>query len=243
MIAVRGLSKRFGDQTVLSDVSFDVRHGEFVAVIGQSGSGKTTLFRCLTLHEKWDEGEYTYDDRNALALSLLAKFKFRKEWAYLSDSLSLLNPNKTAVKNVLQGRIYDTSIWRTLLGKAEQVEHFRAMDILKKVGLLDQGRKKVEQLSGGEKQRVALARALVQGAKVIVADDPITGLDPFSAEDVMVSLNNVREKDRTTVFVSMQQVELAEKYATRIWGLVEGRLVLDIAGRRLTQQEKRLLFN
>lgn len=242
MIVVKGLSKRYDDQVVLSNVSFEVRHGEFIAIIGQSGSGKTTLMRCLTLQEKWDAGEYTYDDRNALALSLPAKYKFRKEWAYLSDTLSLLNPNKTAVSNVLRGRIYETALWRTLLGKAEQVEHFRAMDVLKTVGLLDQGRKKVEHLSGGEKQRVAIARALVQGAKVIVADDPITGLDPYSADDVMASLNRVREKDRTTVFVTMQQVALAEKYATRIWGLADGQLVLDISGRRLTQQEKNLIF-
>lgn len=242
MITVKRLSKRFDGQQVLSDISFEANHGEFIAVIGPSGSGKTTLFRCLTLQEKWDEGQFIYNGKNALSLTLLGKFAFRKEWAYLSAG-SNLNFKKTAVKNVLSGRIYQTALWRTLLGKAEQVEHFKAMDLLKKVGLLERGHYKVENLSGGERQRVSIAKALVQGAKVIVADDPLSGLDPHSAEEVMKSLNNIREKDRTTVLVSMQQVELAEKYATRIWGLSEGKLVVDISGRRLTQQEKRLIFS
>jgi phosphonate transport system ATP-binding protein len=242
MIRVKNLTKKYDtDHTVLSGIDFEVKHGEFIAILGASGSGKTTLFRCLTLQEKWDAGEFMYDDNDVLSMNLWEKYKFRKEWAYLSD-VTDLNLNKTAVKNVLRGRIYQTALWRTLFGKAEQVEHFKAMDYLKKVGLLDKGQQKVETLSGGEKQRVALTKALVQGAKVIVADDPIKGLDPTSAADVLAGLNNVREKDRTTIFCSLQQVELAEKHATRIWGLAEGKLVLDITGRRLTQREKNLIF-
>lgn len=242
MIVVNNLVKRFGEQTVLSGINFEVKHGEFIAILGQSGSGKTTLFRCLTLKEKWNDGQFTYEGQDALSLGLAGKYKFRKEWAYLSAG-SNLNLKKSAVKNVLSGRIYQTALWRTITGKAEQVEHFKAMDLLKRVGLLERGHQKVEHLSGGEKQRVSLAKALVQGAKVIVADDPLSGLDPQSAESVMDSLNKVRESERTTVFASMQQVELAEKYATRIWGLADGKIVLDVSGRRLTQAEKNLIFS
>lgn len=241
MIRVTNLTKRYdADQTVLAGIDFEVNHGEFIAVIGASGSGKSTLFHCLTLKEKWDDGEFLYNEKNVLDMNLWEKFKFRKEWAYLPDKPNL-HENQTAVKNVLKGRIYQTAWWRTLTGKAEQVEHFQAMDYLKKVGLLDKGLKKVNTLSGGEKQRVALTKALVQGAKVIVIDDPVTGLDPQSAEGVMKSLNNIREQERTTIFCSLQQVELAEKYATRIWGLADGKLALDISGRRLTQREKHLI--
>lgn len=242
MIKVTNLRKQYdSDQAVLSGIDFEVKHGEFIAILGGSGSGKTTLFRCLTLKEQWDAGQFIYNDKDVLSMNIWEKYKFRKEWAYLSDEPNL-NVNKSAVKNVLRGRIYQTAFWRTLTGKAEQVEHFQAMDYLKKVGLLDKGHQKVDTLSGGEKQRVALTKALVQGAKVIVADDPIAGLDPDSAADVLAGLNKVREKDRTTIFCSLQQVELAEKYATRIWGLANGKLVLDISGRRLTQREKDLIF-
>lgn len=242
MIKVTNLTKQYdSDKAVLSGIDFEVKHGEFIAILGGSGSGKTTLFRCLTLKEKWNAGQFIYNDKDVLSMNIWEKYKFRKEWAYLSD-VPQINLNKSAVKNVLRGRIYQTALWRTLTGKAEQVEHFQAMDYLKKVGLLDKGHQKVEKLSGGEKQRVAITKALVQGAKVIVADDPITGLDPHSAADVLIGLNNVREKDRTTIFCSLQQVEFAEKYATRIWGLANGKLVLDISGRRLTQREKDLIF-
>lgn len=242
MIVVNNLVKRYGEQEVLSGINFEARQSEFIAILGQSGTGKTTLFRCLTLKEKWDDGQFMYNGEDALALNLAGKYKFRKDWAYLSAG-SNLNLKKSAVKNVLSGRIYQTAWWRTIFGKAEQVEHFKAMDLLKKVGLLERGHYQVEHLSGGEKQRVSLAKALVQGAKVIVADDPLSGLDPQSAESVMESLNKVRESERTTVLMSLQQVELAEKYATRILGLAGGKIVVDVTGRRLTQTEKNKIFS
>jgi phosphonate transport system ATP-binding protein len=117
------------------------------------------------------------------------------------------------------------------------------MDFLEKVGLLDKAHEKVGKLSGGEQQRVAIARALVQGAKVIMADEPIKGLDPKSADRVMEDFKSLCKRQELVAICSMQNLDLAERFATRIWGLSKGRIVLDIPARRLTQYEKNLIFS
>ncbi|WP_248925754.1 phosphonate ABC transporter ATP-binding protein [Paenibacillus hamazuiensis] len=241
MIIVRNLTKTFPatGQEVLSRVSFQVDEGELVALLGSSGTGKTTLLRCLSLKESWTSGQYIYDSKDITQLSLLDKWKQQRQWAYLEEKPSL-NPNQTAYKNVLPSYV---PWWRAMLGMVSTDERITVMDYLEKVGLLDQALEKAEKLSGGEKQRVAVAKALLRGAKVIFADEPVSGLDPESAENVLKDLREICVKEKVVVICILHQVEFAEKYASRIWGLNAGRLVVDIPGRRLTQREKDLIFS
>ncbi|MFH5184476.1 phosphonate ABC transporter ATP-binding protein [Paenibacillus sp. TAB 01] len=242
MIIVRNLSKSFPpDHQILSKVSFQADEGELIALVGASGSGKTTLFRCLSLKEKWDEGQYIYEGKDISEARGLEKLKLRKDWAYLEEKPNL-NPRKSALKNVLSGLFLHKAWWRILSGTTSSDDHMTAMDYLDKVGLLDKAHEPVEKLSGGEKQRVAIAKALIRGAKVIYADEPVSGLDPEAASKVLDDLKDICRKDKVIVFCSLHQVEFAEKYGSRIWGLSGGRLVVDIAGRRLTQREKDLIF-
>ncbi|WP_315971323.1 ATP-binding cassette domain-containing protein [Paenibacillus sp. N3.4] len=129
-----------------------------------------------------------------------------------------------------------------LTGTTSRDEHVVGMDYLEKVGLLDKGEKKVGQLSGGEQQRVAIAKALILGPKVLVADEPVSGLDPKSTEYIIQDLKSLCKDRNMSVIATLHQVELAERYATRIWGLAEGRIVLDIPARSLTMREKQLVF-
>jgi phosphonate transport system ATP-binding protein len=242
MIIVRNLSKSFPpDHQVLSRLSFQADEGELIALIGGSGSGKTTLFRCLSLKDKWDEGQYIYEGKDISGLSGLEKLKYRKDWAFLEEKPNL-NPRKSALKNVLSGLFFHKAWWRILTGTTSGDDHMTAMDYLDKVGLLDKAHEPVEKLSGGEKQRVAVAKALIRGAKVIYADEPVSGLDPEAAMRVLEDLQSICRKDKVIVFCSLHQIELAEKFGSRIWGLSGGRLVVDIAGRRLTHREKELIF-
>ncbi|OXM87789.1 phosphonate ABC transporter ATP-binding protein [Paenibacillus rigui] len=242
MIIVRNLSKSFPpDHNILSKISFQADEGELIALVGASGSGKTTLFRCLSLKEKWDEGQYIYEGKDISGVRGLEQLKLRKDWAYLEEKPNL-NPRKSALKNVLSGLFLHKAWWRMLTGTTSNDDHMTAMDYLDKVGLLDKAHDPVEKLSGGEKQRVAIAKALIRGAKVIYADEPVSGLDPEAAIKVLEDLKSICQKDKVIVFCSLHQVEFAEKYGTRIWGLSGGRLVVDIAGRRLTQREKDLIF-
>lgn len=237
MIIVKGLKKKYGENQVLSGVDFSAYAGDFIVLLGSSGSGKSTVFRCLTLRDSWDAGELIYNGANVDRSSLKVKLKMRKEWAFLEEKPNL-NKNRTALKNVISGRFLMTPVWK-LLGVEEK---FDALDMLDKVGLQNKAHLKVEKLSGGEQQRVAIAKALVQGAKVLVADDPVKGLEPESAARVLEDLKKLCETQNITVICTLNQMNLAEKYATRILGLSEGEIVVNVSGRRLTQREKDLLI-
>lgn len=242
MITVRNLTKKWNDGTeVLSKVSFQADDGEFIAVVGASGSGKTTLLNCLSLKAKWDQGQYIYNNRDISSINVLEKYSLKKEWGFLNETPDV-NPAKTALKNVLDSRYHHMSLARRLTRKVSQDEHVFAMDFLEKVGLLDKGHEPVSKLSGGEKQRVAIAKALIKGAKVIFADEPMKGLQPEAQNRVMEDLRNICQRERVTVICCISNLELAERYASRIWGLSGGKIVLDIAARRLTQREKDQIF-
>lgn len=242
MITVRNLSKSWNDGTeVLSKLSFQVDDGEFIAIIGASGCGKTTLLNCLSLKEKWDQGQYIYNSRDISGINPLEKYSLRKDWGFLTETPDV-NLSKNALKNVLDSRYHHMSIIRRLTRKVSQDEHVFAMDYLEKVGLLDKAHEPISKLSGGEKQRVAIAKALIKGAKVIFADEPMKGLQPEAQNRVMEDLRNVCKRDQVTVICCISSLELAERFATRIWGLSGGKIVLDIAARRLTQREKDMVF-
>ncbi|MFP4976225.1 phosphonate ABC transporter ATP-binding protein [Paenibacillus sp. CN-4] len=239
MIKVDGLAKSVGvDRTpVLKRIDAVIHKGEFVAIIGGSGSGKSTLLRCLGLREKWDDGKLIVEGKDVLESGFTGKLKLRREWAYLEQSPQLYM-NKTALKNVLIGQSSQTPVWRMVTGMVRSDDYMGAMDELDALGLLDKAKLKASQLSGGERQRVAIARALVHGAKMILADEPVTGLDPKSAESVMETLKKLCEETGLIV-VTVIPLELAERFASRIWVLEDGRIKHDVYGRRLTAAEKR----
>lgn len=238
MIMVQRLAKAAGPERVpvLKEINFQLRKGEFVGLLGSSGSGKSTLLRCLALREKWDAGKLTVDGTDILDAGFKGKMKIRREWAYLEQNVTL-NPKRTALKNVLIGQASQTPLWRMATGMVRSDDYMGAMDELEALGLLDKAKLKTEQLSGGERQRIAIARALVHGAKVILADEPVTGLDPKATESVLETLRKLCREEELTV-VAVIPLELAERYADRLWVLEDGYLKHDISGRRLTMQEK-----
>jgi phosphonate transport system ATP-binding protein len=242
MIIVRNLSKIYPpDQQVLSQVSFQVDEGEFIAIVGGSGSGKSTLLRCISHKEKWTSGQLIVDGKDYTKPSWFDRWKLAKDFALLEEK-PVLNRNKSALKNVLKGRFFRTPLWRLMTGTVARDEHVMGMDYLEKVGLLDKGHLKISGLSGGEQQRVAIAKSLVHGAKVLVADEPVSGLDPKSVEYILNDFKMLVKEQKMTVICTLHQVGLAERFATRIWGLSEGKIVLDIPARPLTLSEKHLIF-
>lgn len=238
MIRVTQLTKTYDDAPILRGIDLDLFAGDFIAVVGGSGSGKSTLLRCLGLQENWDKGKLMYKETDLVNASALVKWKYKKDWAVLEQNPQLL-PKQTAYRNVLRARFRDFPLWRMLIGgKASQDEHMRALDYLEQVGLLDKAFQKVETLSGGEKQRVGIAKVLCQGAKIIIADSPVSNLDPHSAERVLQDLKKLCERDKLLILCTFPGFEMAEKYANRILGLVDGRIEFDVRGRRLTTAEK-----
>lgn len=241
MIRVSQLTKQIpGGPKVLKGISLDIQPGEFIAIKGASGSGKSMLLRCLALRESWTSGEYMVDGVDILKKGIAGKMKIRREMAYLEEKPTLI-PNRTALKNVLIGAVGQTPAWRRLTGMVRNDDYMGAMDMIEKVGLIDKAHQKGDKLSGGEKQRVAVARALVHGAKVLLVDEPVSGLDPHAAEQVLADLKNMCKTQQITIVAVMHQGDWAERFADRILGLNNGELVLDIKGRRMTEREKMLL--
>lgn len=241
MIRIKNLTKRIpGGPKVLDQISFDAYPGDFIAVKGGSGSGKTMLLRCLALQEKWSSGSYHFNGQDVFSQGLAGKMKVRREVAYLEEK-PFLFPNKTGLKNVIIGSVSQTPAWRRWTGMVRSDDYMGAMDMIEKRGLIDKAHQKAGTLSGGERQRMAIARALVHGAKVIVADEPVSGLDPHSADQVLGDLKSLCKEQNVIVIAVLHQGDWAERYADRIIGLNKGELVLDVHGRRLTEREKMLL--
>ncbi|MBB3110322.1 phosphonate transport system ATP-binding protein [Paenibacillus phyllosphaerae] len=241
MIKVSQLSKQIpGGPSALSGISFEIGQGEFVAIKGASGSGKSLLLRCLALRERWSYGDYVVDGVDIFKKGLSGRLKVRREMAYLEEKPTLI-PNKTALKNVLVGAAHQTPIWRRVTGMIRNDDYMGAMDMIEKMGLLDKAHQKGDKLSGGEKQRFAIARALVHGAKTLLVDEPVSGLDPHQAEVVLSDLKRMCKSQGITVIAVMSQGDWAERFADRILGLNNGKLVVDIKGRRMTEREKMLI--
>ncbi|WP_139999123.1 phosphonate ABC transporter ATP-binding protein [Paenibacillus paridis] len=241
MIRIKNLSKRIpGGPKVLDDISFEVYPGDFVAIKGDSGSGKSTLLRCLALQEKWTEGSYQFEGKDVFKEGFAGKLKVKQQVAYVEEK-PFLFPNKTGLKNVIIGSVTQTPAWRRWTGMVRNDDYMGAMDMIEKRGLIDKAHQKASTLSGGERQRMAIARALVHGAKVIAADEPVSGLDPHTADQVLTDLKALCKEQGVIVIAVMHQGDWAERFADRILGLNNGKLVVDVTGRRLTEREKSLL--
>ena len=223
-VRVERLTKRYGDTvTALADVSFSIEPGEFVAVLGPSGAGKTTLFRCLTGLTRPDGGSVIVRGRDICAIRGQQLRAARQDVALIFQQFNLVR-RLTALHNVLAGRLARLPTWRVVLRRFTRPDRQRALACLDAVGLLDRAYARADELSGGQQQRVAIARALAQEATVVLADEPVSSLDPESAAVVLDTLRVVA-RTGVAVVASLHQVHLAATYADRIIALRAGRVV------------------
>ncbi|MEU0885486.1 ATP-binding cassette domain-containing protein [Lentzea sp. NPDC005914] len=196
MLAVSGLRKSFGGRTVLDGFDLRVEAGEFVALLGPNGSGKSTALRCVVGLETPDGGSVEVSGNAALVFQKIH-----------------LVGRRNALDNVCSGALGRLPLHRSLTFPHEVREE--AMQCLDRVGLADRALDRCARLSGGQQQRVAIARALCQRANVILADEPVSALDPQAAVQVMELLVDLAAEGIAVVAV-LHQPELARTYAHRI---------------------------
>ena len=242
MIRVQDLSKRYPSGTVALDgVTLDVGAGEFVALIGSSGAGKSTFLRCLNGLVTPTAGLVSVDGRPVTGASRNGLRSVRARVGFVFQQFNLLK-RLSVLDNVLVGTLSRVDMWRSLLGRFPGGEIERTRRTLRRVGLAGLDDRRADTLSGGQQQRVAIARALVQEPRVLLADEPMSSLDPASSRSVMELLQDINREDGLTVIASLHVLDLAVTYGRRIVGLRAGRVVHDGSPAGLTQAAAEAIF-
>lgn len=234
-VVTRELSKSFAHCLALDKVSLQITEGEMVALIGASGSGKSTLLRHLPGFLTADSGEIDVLDQTVQAGGkLMPSFRqVRSRIGFVFQQFNLVN-RLPVITNVLIGQLHQTPWWRSLFMRFTLAQRQKALEALASVGIEQTAWQRASTLSGGQQQRAALARCLVQGARLILADEPIASLDPESSRKVMELLKDMNEQHKCTVLVSLHQVEFAVRYCPRTIALNAGRVVFDGPSSALT---------
>jgi phosphonate transport system ATP-binding protein len=229
-ISVKGLSKTFGKRRALDDVSLTLAPGEMVALIGASGSGKSTLLRHLSGFVAGDAGSGEVRIMGELVQhnGRIAKNvrRVRSHIGFVFQQFNLVG-RLTLLTNVLTGQLHRIPTHRSIFKLFTREERALGLKALAEVGIDDYAFQRASTLSGGQQQRAAIARALVQGAKVVLADEPIASLDPESSRRVMEMLTRVNRDHGCAVLVSLHQVDVAIKYCQRVVAMRDGKVVFD----------------
>lgn len=241
VLTVERLGARYGEAIVLEDVRLHVRPGEVVTVLGPSGAGKTTLFRCITQLTLPTTGSVEVDGQQLVGRRGRELRSARRRLSVVSQGFDLIQ-RRTALDNVVAGRIATTPLWRVLVGLPHADERRRAAAALEEVGLAPFAAHRADQLSGGQRQRVAIARALAQESRLVLADEPISSLDPASGAVVLAALRRLAEDHGVGVLCSLHQVDRVPGFADRVIGLRDGRVVLERATANLDDDDVRELY-
>ncbi|MFA5657872.1 MAG: phosphonate ABC transporter ATP-binding protein [Oscillospiraceae bacterium] len=227
LLEFRNVSKTYNNITrALDDISFSVKQGEFVSVIGSSGAGKSTMLRCVNRLIDATSGEIIFDGKDVTRLSKKELRTVRTQTGMIFQHYNLVN-RLSVIENILHGRLGQKSVISGMLGLYTEQEKEEAFEIINLLGLGDQAYKRCDELSGGQKQRVGIARAIMQRPKLIMCDEPIASLDPNSAKIIMDHLKDINRKMNITCLVNLHQVDVAVKYSDRIIGVNGGKIVFD----------------
>ena len=221
MLRVQHLTKVYPNGTeALKDVSFEVRDGEFLVVIGLSGSGKSTLLRCINRLIEPTSGKIFWDDTDITAASPAELLHIRRNIGMVFQQFNLVR-RSSVMTNVLNGRLGYANPWLSLLGIWSPADKQRAVKALERVGIADKAMSRADALSGGQQQRVGIARALMQEPRIILADEPVASLDPVLSHSILQYLEQLN-KEGMTVICSLHFLDLVHRYATRVIALKDG---------------------
>ena len=214
---VEKLSKSFGDVQVLKSISFDMKKGEVLSIIGSSGSGKTTLLRCLNFLETANSGRFSLDGNCLFDGDCPPKPKEiaenRLHFGMVFQAFHLF-PQYTALKN-----IWLAPVLRKAMTKDEATE--KARELLSRVGLSDKENSYPGELSGGQQQRVAIARALAQEPDILCFDEPTSALDPELTREVLATIRELKQTGHTMIVVT-HEMEFARKVSDHVIFMADG---------------------
>jgi len=223
-ISVTNISKLYGAQKALNNVSFSIKKGEIVGFLGPNGAGKSTMMKILTTYIQASEGEAKVND---FSISEENK-KVQKSIGYLPEH----NPLYLDMY-VREYLLFNANIYKVPISEVEKV--------IEKTGLLPEANKKIEQLSKGYRQRVGLANALLHDPEVLILDEPTTGLDPNQLIEIRELIKNVATSAQKTVLLSTHIMQEVEAICDRVIIINKGEIVLDKKIKDLSKEKEQLI--
>ena len=227
ILKLERLSKVYDNGThAVQDVSFEVKKGEFVAIIGLSGSGKSTLLRCINRLIEPSSGKILFHEQDVAHLHGRELRQYRQKVGMIFQQFNLIK-RKSVLSNVLSGRLGSTGTIQSLFEVFPPEDRALAHKYLATVGLAEKARNRADELSGGQQQRVAIARALMQDPEILLADEPVASLDPATSHSVMQYLEKANKELGKTIICNLHFLSLVRQYATRVVALKKGEKVYD----------------
>ena len=220
VIEIKNLRKSFGQQEVLKDVSLQLQNGENLVVLGKSGSGKSVLIKCIVGLLNADGGTINVFDKDVMSLNREEMSGLRQKIGFLFQSGALYD-SMTVKQNL------EFPLRRIKKGLSEKEIKEKVNDALENVGLADALNKMPSQLSGGMRKRISLARTLVVDPMIMLYDEPTTGLDPVTSDEISSLINHVQKKYKTSSLIITHDIKCAVQTATRLIMLEDGEVYLE----------------
>ena len=228
MFELQSVDLRYGGTVALQGVDLKLEKGEQVCLIGPSGAGKSSLLGLLNGHTPATAGQMRVEGEELAQLSAQKLREVRSRMAWVPQDLGLVASLRVN-QNVACGRVAKKGfggLLRSLLWMSKK-EKEEIHALLERVGMAEKIFERVDHLSGGQQQRVAIARALFQNPKAILADEPVSAVDPERARDLVTLLTSLAKEEGVTLVMSLHDVGLARQFFDRVIGLREGRVVFD----------------
>lgn len=237
------ISSSFGNTHALRDVSLEIDKGEQIALIGPSGCGKTTLLRVMGTQIAPSSGDLHLLGKNPMHLNPGQIKDLRTHIAMIPQHLGLV-PNVRVGRNILNGGLGKINLAQTIrqLICPKIAETKRVFDLLERTGIGEKLYDRTDSLSGGQQQRVAVARALYQQPAILLADEPISAIDPTRARDMIGLLTQLSKEEGITLIVSLHNLDLALEFFPRLIGLRKGKVAFDQSPDQLSEDECHSLF-
>jgi polar amino acid transport system ATP-binding protein len=221
-VEISNLTKRFGDRTILDDISLSIEAGQTVALIGPSGAGKSTLLRCINGLNTFDSGTIRVGEHelgpNLNHQTCSGARQVRRVFGMIFQDFQLF-PHLTALQNV-------TEAPQAVLKMAKTAAEERGQRLLARVGLEDRAHAYPSELSGGQKQRVAIARAMAMEPRGLLCDEITSALDPELKNEVLVVLESLK-RDGLTLILVTHEIGFAKRAADRVVVLAGGKIIED----------------
>ena len=239
------VSLSYGETKVLSDVSLEIEAGQSVAFVGPSGAGKTTLLRLMAGAVFPDAGTVELDGRSFAAVADRSSElrRLRAEVGFVHQDYALV-PNLRVVQNIVSGGFSRRGFWGALkdLVVPDRALQQEVLTLLDRLGIGGKIFQRVDTLSGGQQQRVALARALFQHPRVLLADEPVSSVDPTRARALLELMHAVAAERELPLVVSLHDAELARALFGRMVGLRDGRIEFDLPADQVDSDRLQALY-